>query len=385
MKVAHVITRMIVGGAQENTLHTCRDLVNDYGDEVLLITGPSTGPEGDLLTKGRAGCQVVYVPSLVRPINPWKDSFAYRTIKWHLNTFQPDVVHTHSAKGGVLGRLAAASLRVPVIVHTVHGAPFHPYQSPLARWLFRWCERYAAARCHALVTVADAMTELMVSARVAPRDKFRKIYSGLDVDLFLRSNETRQEQRRALGFSDEHVVIGKVARLYHLKGHADLIKAAEAVVKQCPSARFLFVGDGVLREPLERKIRRANLGQYFHFTGLVTPQEIPSFIGAMDVLVHTSLREGLARAIPQAFLAGKPVVSYDIDGAPEVVKSGETGFLLRPGDIDGLASSLHQLVADVELRVRFGAAGRQQCTEKFRHQEMTRQLRDLYQELLAEK
>ena len=385
MKVAHVITRMIVGGAQENTLHTCRDLVNDYGDEVLLITGPSTGPEGDLLTKGRAGCQVVYVPSLVRPINPWKDSFAYRTIKWHLNAFQPDVVHTHSAKGGVLGRLAAASLRVPAIVHTVHGAPFHPYQSLPARWLFRWCERYAAARCHALVTVADAMTELMVSARVATRDKFRKIYSGLDVDLFLRSNETRQKRRRALGFSEEHIVIGKVARLYHLKGHADLIKAAEAVVKQCPSARFLFVGDGVLREPLERKIRKANLGKYFHFTGLVNPQEIPSFIGAMDVLVHTSLREGLARAIPQAFLAGKPVISYDIDGAPEVVKSGETGFLLRPGDIDGLVSSLHQLVADAELRVRFGTAGRQQCAEKFRHQEMTRQLRGLYQELLAKK
>ena len=385
MKVAHVITRMIVGGAQENTLHTCRDLVNSYGDDVLLVTGPSTGPEGDLLTKGRAGCQVVYVPSLVRPINPWKDAFAYRSIKRHLNAFQPEVVHTHSAKGGVLGRLAAASLRVPVIVHTVHGAPFHPYQSPLARGLFRWCERYAAARCHALVTVADAMTELMVSARVAPRDKFRKVYSGLDVDLFLRSNETRQEKRRELGFRDEHVVIGKIARLYHLKGHDDLIKAAAAVVKQCPLARFLFVGDGILREMLERKIRTANLEKYFHFTGLVSPQEIPSFIGAMDVLVHTSLREGLARAIPQAFIAGKPVISYDIDGASEVVKTGETGFLLRPGDIAGLVSSLHQLVADADLRSSFGIVGRQQCAEKFCHQSMTRQLRGLYQELLAGK
>ena len=385
MKVAHVITRMIVGGAQENTLHTCQDLVNDYGDEVLLITGPATGPEGDLLTKGRAGCQVVYVPSLVRPINLWKDGSAYRSIKRHLNLFQPDVVHTHSAKGGVLGRLAAASLRIPVVVHTVHGAPFHPYQSPFARGLFRWCERYAAARCHALVTVADAMTELMVNARVAPREKFRKIYSGLDVDLFLRSNETRQQRRRALGFRDEHVVIGKVARLYHLKGHDDLIKAAVVVLKQCPSARFLFVGDGILKESLESKIRRANLEHYFHFTGLVSPQEIPSFIGAMDVLVHASLREGLARAIPQAFIAGKPVISYDIDGAPEVVKPGETGFLLRPGDIGGLASSLQQLVLDADLRFRYGAAGRQQCTEKFRHQSMTRQLRDLYQELFAEK
>ena len=385
MRVVHVITRMIVGGAQENTLHTCRDLVKTYGDEVLLITGPALGPEGDLLAKGGVGCQVVYVPSLVRAINPWKDGFAYRALKRHLSEFQPDVVHTHSAKGGFLGRLAAASLRVPAIVHTVHGAPFHPFQSPLARLLFRACERYAASRCHALVTVADAMTELMVEAGVAPRDKFCRIYSGLDVDLFLRSNETRQQQRRELGFNDEHVVVGKVARLYHLKGHDDLIAAAGTVVKQCPSIRFLFVGDGIRRESLESKIQRANLEQYFHFTGLVSPQEIPSFIGAMDVLVHTSLREGLARAIPQALLAGKPVISYDIDGAREVVKSGETGFLLQPGDIEALVSSIQQLVGDTALRVSLGAAGREWCMEKFSHQTMTQQLRALYQTLLVNK
>ena len=382
MRVAHVITRMIIGGAQENTLHTCRDLVQNHGDDVLLITGPAVGPEGDLLDRSRGAGRVALVPSLVRPIHPWRDVVAYRSIKHHLRDFRPDVVHTHSAKGGFLGRLAAWSLRVPAIVHTVHGAPFHAFQSAVARRLFRLCERFATHRCHALVSVADAMTELMVNAGVAPREKFTKVFSGLDVQVFLRADEHRTQQRQRLGYSDEHVVVGKVARLYHLKGHDDLIDAACTVVKHFPLVRFLLIGDGVLRESLQKKVRDARLQEYFHFAGLVRPQNIPSLIGAMDLLVHTSLREGLARALPQALLAGKPVISYDIDGAREVVRTGETGYLINPGSVESLAAAIEQLVDDDQSRAKFGATGREWCTERFQHQNTTRQLRELYQRLL---
>src|SRR5439155_16369680 len=135
------------------------------------------------------------------------------------------------AKAGVLGRIAASALRVPAIVHTVHGAPFHEYQNAASRALFRCCEWYAARHCHALISVADAMTDLLVSAGVAPREKFTTIYSGMDVEPFLHADQHRERMRQQWGYEPQHVVIGKIARLFHLKGHADLIRAAAEVVR----------------------------------------------------------------------------------------------------------------------------------------------------------
>ena len=149
-------------------------------------------------------------------------------------------------------------------------------------------------------------------------------------------------------------------------------------------ARFLLVGDGILRNSLEQQIQQSGLKEYFTFTGLVPPGEIPSLIGAMDVLVHTSLREGLARALPQALIAGKPVVSYDVDGAREVVISDQTGFLVPPQDIDALASALGTLSTDPSLREKLGGEGQRRFTELFRHQYMTRQIRDVYHQLLTQ-
>ena len=316
MRIAHLITRMIIGGAQENTLYNCEDLMRLFGDEVLLVTGPAIGPEGDLLQQGRGeGVPTRLIPSLRRAINLWRDCQSYFEIKRVLREFQPDVVHTHSAKAGFLGRLAAASLGVKAIVHTVHGAPFHAYQNAASRTLFRWCERYAARRCHALISVADAMTDLMVDAGVAAREKFTTIYSGMDVEPFLHADEHRAAIRAKFGFRPEHIVIGKIARLFHLKGHADVLKALPEVIKANDAVRVLLVGDGILRPELESAIDALGLGDYFRFAGLVPPAEIPRYVGAMDLLVHASLREGLARALPQALIAGKPVVSYDIDGA----------------------------------------------------------------------
>src|SRR5437868_5775905 len=269
MRVVHIITRMIIGGAQENTLYNCEDLIKLFGDEVLLITGPAIGPEGDLLGQGRGGEVPVHIlPTLRRTIDPWRDTATYFELQRVLREFRPDVVHTHSAKGGFLGRLAAWSLRAPAIVHTVHGAPFHPHQNAAARGLFRWCEWYAARRCHALISVADAMTDLMVGAGVAPREKFTTIYSGMDVEPFLHADQHRATMRLQLGYQPQHVVIGKIARLFHLKGHADLIRAAAEVVKSHSNVRFLLIGDGILRERLEQQIDAEGLSQHFRFVGL---------------------------------------------------------------------------------------------------------------------
>ena len=384
MRIAHVITRMIVGGAQENTLLSCEESMRAYGDDVLLVTGPALGPEGDLLGQGRGGeVPRAEIDSLRRAIHPWRDTASYYALRRVLREFKPEVVHTHSAKGGFLGRLAAWSLRVPAIVHTVHGAPFHPYQGRGARALYRWCEWYAARRCHALVSVADAMTDLLVEAGVAPREKFTTIYSGMETEPFLAANEQREATRRELGYAPKHVVIGKIARLFHLKGHEYVIEAAERVVRERPNVRFLFVGDGVLRKQYEQRIAAAGLADYFQFTGLVAPARIPALIGSMDVLVHTSLREGLARALPQALLAGKPVVSFDIDGAREVVLPGQTGFLVPPREVPPLADSLIELAGDETLRRHLGGAGQGRFAKQFCYKEMTRRLHELYERLLG--
>lgn len=383
MRVAHVITRMILGGAQENTLLTCEDLQAIHGDQVLLLTGPPLGPEGSLLERARAhGVPVALLHSLRRNIEPWREPSAYAEIKRTLRDFRPDVVHTHSAKAGLLGRAAAHALRVPAIIHGVHGAPFHPYQSALARQFFRGCERWAAGRCHAYISVCDAMTELLVAAGVDRREKFHTVYSGMEVDPFLQAHVHRSRVRQELGYDDRQVVFGKVARLFHLKGHEYVIRAARAVVAAVPQARFLFVGDGILREQYAREIHAAGLTEYFQFTGLVPPERIPELIAAMDVVVHTSLREGLARALAQGVLAGKPVVSFDIDGAREIVLPDVTGFLLPPCDEPALERALTALARDQGLRQRLGQGGQSRFAEVFRHQNATARIREIYLEVL---
>jgi glycosyltransferase involved in cell wall biosynthesis len=384
MRVMHIITRMIIGGAQENTLYNCLDLRDLYGDKVLLVTGPSEGPEGDLLRQGRArGLDVFLVPRMRRAISAHDDIKAFYHLRRLISEFQPDVVHTHSAKAGILGRRAAWVESVPAIVHTIHGAPFHPYQSWLARGIFRQCERSAASWCHKMIAVADAMSQLMINANVAPPEKFVTIYSGMDVKPFLSADCKRVDVRNRLGFRDNHIVIGKIARLFNLKGHSDLISAARKVADTHPDVRFLLVGDGILRRSLERRIADFGLSDRFVLTGLVPPEEVSGMLGAMDVLVHASLREGLARALPQALIAGKPVISYDIDGAREVVIDGRTGFLVPPGCVSVLADRIGRLAMCSVARRRMGETGRLLFTEQFRHEAMTHRIRQLYLQLLG--
>jgi glycosyltransferase involved in cell wall biosynthesis len=227
------------------------------------------------------------------------------------------------------------------------------------------------------------MTDLMVEANVAAREKFTTIYSGMDVEPFLRACEQRDAIRSKFGLQDHHVVVGKIARLFHLKGHDDLITAAAVVAKQNPNVRFLLVGDGILRDELTLRIAKLGLSEHFVFTGLVPPSDVPPLIGAMDALVHTSYREGLARALPQALIAGRPVVSYDVDGAREVTITGETGILVPPKDTAALAKALSTLVGNADMRSQLGREGQKRFTEQFRHQTMTRLIRQLYEQVLA--
>ena len=385
MKVVHVITRLIVGGAQENTLLTVEDQHRDYGDDVTLITGPALGPEGSLLDRAaQGGFPLRVVDPLRRSIHPSRDLKAFRALIRLLDKLQPDVVHTHSSKAGILGRAAAARLRLPV-VHTIHGAAFHYGQSGLTQRIYIAAEKWAAARTDHFISVSDAMTDEYVTSGVAPRDAFTTVYSGFDVEPFLTPPRPRETVRRELGFDDRHIVVGKVGRLFHLKGHEFVIAAAGRVVAERPQVRFLFVGDGNLRARYEREIAAAGLTDHFAFAGLVPPEVVPELLHATDLVVHTSQWEGLARVLPQALIAGKPVVSYDVGGAREVVIPDETGFLLPRDSVDELAESILCLAGDPDLRRRLGDAGRQRFTDQFRHQTMTRRIREVYQKVLEQR
>ena len=385
MKIVHVITRMILGGAQENTLLSVDDQQHLWHDQSMLVTGPAIGPEGSLLERARAHqLDLRIIPELRREIHPVRDWKSYRQILCILAEIKPDIVHTHSSKAGILGRAAAHKLGVPV-VHTIHGSPFHPYQNAVVYEAYRRAERWAARRCDKMISVCDAMTDQYVAAGVAPREKFVTIYSGMEVEPFLSPPRSRDEVRRELGFAPEHVVVGKVARLFELKGHEFVIAAARSVVEQNSSVRFLFVGDGLLRGQLEADIALAGLSDNFVFTGLVPPARVAELIAAMDIVVHASLREGLARVLPQALIAGRPVISYDIDGAREVVLPGETGFLLPPRSVTEMAEAMVQLAQDAAMRERMGQTGRAKFTDQFRHETMVKRLREVYEQVLAER
>lgn len=383
MRVLHVITRLIVGGAQENTLASVLGLHRRPDVEVALVSGPTTGPEGTLEPVARQVPGLLTVlPSLVRPVAPWQDLRAWCELTRRFRQQRPDIVHTHSGKAGVVGRLAAHRAGVPVIVHTIHGPSFGPFQSATANLIFKNAERVAARHTTHFVSVADAMTRQYLDAGIGTPEQFSTVWSGFDLRPFLAATNDPAVRAR-YGLLPEDIVVGKIARLFENKGHEDLLATAPGIVKAEPRVRFLLVGDGTRRAWLEQEIQRLGLGAHFVFTGLVPPAKIPELVGIMDLLVHLSRREGLARALPQALAAGRPVVAYDCDGAREVCLDGTTGHLVALGDHAALRERVLGLAQDPARRARYGEAGRALVRERFTVERMVEALYQLYRRLLT--
>jgi glycosyltransferase involved in cell wall biosynthesis len=378
MRIVHIITRLIVGGAQENTLLSCEGQ-HGRGHDVTLITGPAIGPEGSLLERAQSfGYRVELLDAMRRSILPGKDWQTYRQLVRRLQELRPDVVHTHSSKAGIIGRWAARAAGVPMIVHTIHGLAFTASTRASVNAIYRFLERRTAPITTRIVCVADAMRDQSLAANIGRREQYVTVYSGMETAPFLDPPVARDVVRRQLGIADEHIVAGTIARLFELKGHDDLLDLAPRLCSTYPRLRFLWVGDGVLRPNFERRIAAMNLKDRFILPGLVPPARIPELTAAMDIVVHPSRREGLARALPQASLAAKPVITYDIDGAKEGVLDRETGFVLPPFDKDQLAIALAKLLADPALRETMGKTGRQFALSRFGAEQMVDALEAVY-------
>jgi glycosyltransferase involved in cell wall biosynthesis len=383
MRVTHIITRLVVGGAQENTVATVLGLRQKPGVEVALVSGPTYGPEGSLepAVAGYPGLLSI-VPPLVRPVSPFKDLLALAQLTRLLKTTRPEVVHTHSGKAGILGRLAAWRAGTPVILHHVHGPSFGPFQGPVANGCFRAAERFAARATTHFVCSAHAMTKLYLAAGIGRPEMFTRVFSGFQVEPFVKASND-PAVRAQLGLAQDDFVIGKIGRLAPLKGHADLLMALRGLLPRYPKARVLLVGDGAARASLEEQAHAYGLRDKVVFAGLVPPNDVPRLVGIMDCLAHLSYREALSRALPQALAAAKPVVAYDFDGADEICLEGQTGFLVRTGDVPTVTQRLAQLANDPSLRQRFGLQGQAMVREQFPVERMIEQLYQLYTNLLG--
>ena len=394
MRVTHIITRLVLGGAQENTLATIRGLRAKPGVEVELISGPTTGPEGSLENEAReifpdsalhtSHSAFTLVPELVRLVHPLKDFIALRKLENILRAQRPDIVHTHSGKAGILGRLAAKRAGVPVILHHIHGPSFGNFQGAFANFIFTAAERHAARVTDHFFCSADAMTKLYLAAGIGQSEMFTRIFSGFNLEPFLNAANDRT-LRQQLGLDESHFVIGKIGRIFKLKGHADLLRAYAQIAPQVPHAHLLFVGDGSLRGEMEKLAHDLGIGGKVIFTGLVSPGEVARYVGIMDCLAHLSYREALSRALPQALAAGKPVVAYDFDGADEVCLENQTGFIVRTGDISAAAQRLLLLANDAALRQKLGHCGQQFVRENFSVEKMVNDQYTVYQKLAAER
>jgi glycosyltransferase involved in cell wall biosynthesis len=391
LRIVHIITRLILGGAQENTLITCK-LLAERGHDVTLITGPAIGPEGELFeqTKNQE-YKTILVDKLRRPICPLYDPISYFQIKQHLKRVKPDIVHTHSAKAGILGRFAAHSLRratghgarATKIVHTIHGLAFHPYQSNWLNKFYIAIEKSAAKRTDFFISVADAMTNQALAAGIGRPEQFVTAYSAIEEEDFLSPipEDRRKAFRQKYEIPEDAVVLVTIARLFMLKGHDYIIESAKELSGRFDKAVWLFVGDGNLADHYKRQVAELGLSEKVKFAGLLPPSEIPLAIQSSDILVHCSLREGLARTLPQAMLCAKPAVSFDVDGAREVVDES-TGRLIEPKNVGQLTDGCAELIGDGRLRDRLGRAGRESVKEKFAPEKMVDTIEALYLKLL---
>jgi glycosyltransferase involved in cell wall biosynthesis len=384
MKIAHVITRLIIGGAQENTVLTCAGL-RDRGHDVTLIAGPETGPEGSLWPQAEnASTHTIKLDSMRRSVKPLVDYKCARELTAIFRRERFDIIHTHSSKAGIVARYAAHRAGNAKVVHTIHGMSFNRTQSAFVQRLFATLERRAARWTDAFISVADAMTDQAVRANIAPRERFTTIRSGIDTTLFQRTQKTRGQVRNDWHVSDDTVVVGTVARMFENKGYDSILMAMPAIVCANANVRFVWIGDGVNREQYEAVLAKSGLSDRVIFAGLVKPDEVARLMNGMDVLVHASQWEGLPRVLVQASLMQIPCVSFDNDGAPEAISDGRTGWLVPLGDQDALANRVTRLCNDKELRASMGIVARAHCIERFDVGAMVSHIADLYGDLVAE-
>ena len=383
IKVLHPITRLIVGGAQENTLFTAQYL-NPSRYDVHVLTGRQTGSEGSLFHEAADnGIKVKILPDLVREISPQYDYMAFKKLTNLLRYEKFVIVHTHSSKAGILGRMAAQRSKVPIILHTVHGWSFHEQMHPALRMMYILLEKLAYRYSDAIIFVSKKDIELGKNSGILSKENYHLVRSAIPIDKFQRSLYSRSVNRENLGIPHDVPVIGNIGRFSAQKDPLSWIKVAKLVHAILPDCQFLLVGDGPLKLTVETEIQRTGFPEKFIMTGI--RRDVPEMLSAMDIFLITSLWEGLPRVIPQALSMGLPVVSNHINGIEEVVIDGRTGFLAEPGNIQLLADHCIRLLQEPANMKMLGENGMSLVRREFSLDRMICQIEAIYEELIRKK
>lgn len=382
IKVLHLITRLIVGGAQENTIYTAQ-LLDPRRFEVEVLCGPQTGSEGSLIEEAlQKGVKLSILPELVRELNPLKDLIAFIKLSLILRKKRFAIIHTHSSKAGILGRLAARLAGIPVIFHTVHGWSFHDHMPKWRKRLFILLEKFSAKFTQRLIVVTRKDIQKGLRYGIGKPEQYLLIRSAIPLDEFLYPKFDQKQLRKELGIPINAPVIGTVGRLSPQKNPLEWIKIAARIVSLQPDCCFLLVGDGPLRGEVESQIEKFCLKNQFILTGL--RRDVPHLLSVLDVFLLTSLWEGLPRVIPQAMCREVPIVAYASDGVAEVIEHEQTGFLCQPGEIDLAAQYCLQLLKSRDLRKAIVRKAKQVATEQFDLRTMIEQLETLYLSYVGE-
>jgi glycosyltransferase involved in cell wall biosynthesis len=383
-RILRIINRFNIGGPTYNATFLTRYLPDDF--ETLLVGGLPEPDESDSLHIPRSyGVEPVLIEEMKRLPDLASDRAAYRRLKHIIEEFQPDIVHTHAAKAGALGRKAAKACNVPVIVHTYHGHVFHSYFGKLKTRLYKFIEQRLARQTDGIIAISPLQKEELANVhRICPPEKIRVIPLGFDLGKF-RENlpEKRQQTRAAYAIGDDEVAIAIVGRLAPIKNHGLFLEAVELLLKRNIRARWFIVGDGSEMQTIAQQVNRINeqYGTCIELTSWIT--DIATFNAGMDAICLTSDNEGTPVSLIEAQACDLPVVSTDVGGVRDIVKDGETGFVVPRKDAPALAEKLGLLITDKEIREKMSQKGWNFVEEQFHYTTLVRNTERYYRELLA--
>lgn len=380
-KVVHVITRLDLGGAQHNTLYTWSHLDAARFDALLVcgLGGPLEGRAIDARAKDGKR-RLRWLPSLVREVSPGHDLLALLQL-WNLFLAErPDVVHTHSSKAGILGRLAAKLAGVPVIVHTYHGFGFNDYQPHLVKRLYVALERLCCRFTHAIVFVSKANEDYARRHGLGDPARYHLIRSGVALAGYPARVENKGRRKTELGLGMHKPLVLSIGNLKPQKNPADFVAMAQRVSARLPETEFVFVGDGPLRQRLEFQVIAHGLSNRVKLPGW--RQDTAELLALADVFVMTSLWEGLPRALVEALKSGVPAVCYAADGVVDVLQDGANGYVVAPRDVNALSERVCALLQDDALRREMGRRAAASIGPEFDIDVMVRAQERLYDALL---
>jgi glycosyltransferase involved in cell wall biosynthesis len=390
VKILHIITHLGVGGGLDNTLLTVKGLSRDRF-EVHLAAGALEADEhySDWSTRAKEYSDALFhFPDLRRPVDFRRDLSALRQMIKFIKNQKYEIVHTHYAKAGLLGRIAAKRAGVPIIIHTYHTFSWkvaHVFHlsgwrnalSSLKEKLYVAIERYAASLCSALITVCELNKKEALNRRIAPSDKIMTIYSGIDFNRFHVPSVDRIRLCQKFGLLHKFPIVGTVGRLSVQKSPVDFVKAAKIVLARHPSVQFLIIGDGPLEAATRREIASEDRIKMIGFY-----ENIPEILAMVDIFALSSLWEGLGRALTEAMTMRLPVAVTSVGGVPELVIHKETGLLSPPGNPDKLAENILWLLHHPQEAKMMGERARQKVLSDFSAEKMVESIDHLYQNLL---